>query len=210
MVSTDDEDLYDLVRVLRAHGMAREASSKELARSYTQKYRDLDPDFIFVYPAYNVRPTEIGAVIGRCQLRRLHTNNKLRSENLKVFLENLDQEVYRTDFETEGSCNYAFTLVLRNPDATFRDRVVRALEEHGVEFRRGTSGGGNQLREPYLTKLLGDSEYRKYPNVDHIHFYGFYIGNYPSLERDKIIALCDLLNGLAHAGAFRSGLGTST
>jgi CDP-6-deoxy-D-xylo-4-hexulose-3-dehydrase len=65
-----------------------------------------------------------------------------------------------------------------------------------VEFRRGTSGGGNQLRQPYLRRLLGD-EYRKYPNSDHVHFYGFYIGNYPTLERDKILRLCDLLNGLA-------------
>ncbi len=29
-----------------------------------------------------------------------------------------------------------------------------------------------------------------------MHFFGFYIGNYPTLERDKILRLCDLLNGL--------------
>ena len=33
------------------------------------------------------------------------------------------------------------------------------------------------------------------PQVDHVHFYGFYIGNYPALERDKILRLCELLNG---------------
>jgi CDP-6-deoxy-D-xylo-4-hexulose-3-dehydrase len=32
--------------------------------------------------------------------------------------------------------------------------------------------------------------------VDHVHFYGFYIGNYPELERDRIAALCDMLNAL--------------
>jgi CDP-6-deoxy-D-xylo-4-hexulose-3-dehydrase len=36
-----------------------------------------------------------------------------------------------------------------------------------------------------------------YPRADHVHFYGFYIGNYPSLPRDKLLRLCDLLNGLA-------------
>ena len=32
--------------------------------------------------------------------------------------------------------------------------------------------------------------------ADHVHFYGFYIGNYPSLERERILWLCELLNGL--------------
>ena len=36
----------------------------------------------------------------------------------------------------------------------------------------------------------------KYPNVDHIHFYGFYIGNYPELDKEKIRELCSILNDL--------------
>ena len=73
---------------------------------------------------------------------------------------------------------------------------MSALREHGVEFRRGSSGGGNQLRQPYLRKLLGETEFTKYPVVDHVHFYGFYIGNYPDLEREKIQDLCSILNQL--------------
>jgi CDP-6-deoxy-D-xylo-4-hexulose-3-dehydrase len=65
-----------------------------------------------------------------------------------------------------------------------------------VEFRRGTSGGGNQLRQPYVRKLLGDRAYENYPKVDHVHFYGYYIGNYPELEQSKIVALCAMLNQL--------------
>ena len=54
----------------------------------------------------------------------------------------------------------------------------------------------HQLRQPYLRRLLGPDEYKKYPCADHVHFYGFYIGNYPTLERDKILRLCELLNNL--------------
>ena len=111
-------------------------------------------------------------------------------------LDGLDPALYRTDFRVEGSCNYAFTLVLRDPDDALRDRVMETLRACGVEFRRGTSGGGNQLRQPYLKKLLGEEAWRGYPNVDHVHFYGFYIGNYPDLERSKIGELCAVLNGL--------------
>ena len=68
------------------------------------------------------------------------------------------------------------------------------MEEKGIEFRRGSSGGGNQLRQPYLKKLLPEKEYEKYPEVEHIHFFAYYIGNYPSLEKEKILhSIC--LNG---------------
>jgi len=196
MISTNDLQLYETLRMLRSHGMVRESKSAELRKRYRGKHPDLNPDFIFAFAGYNVRSTEINAIIGRSQLKRLDENNKLRTENLLLFLNNLDSEKYRTDFAVEGSCNYAFTLVLKSPDPVLCENVMRALQQHGVEFRRGTSGGGNQLRQPYLKKVVGDKEFEKYPVVDHVHFYGFYIGNYPGLERDKILQLCSLLNEL--------------
>jgi len=196
MISTNDSDLYETLRMLRSHGMVRESSSDELRQSYAEKHPDLNPDFIFAFPAYNVRSTEINAVMGRSQIKRLDENNKLRSENLALFLESLDPTKYRTDFETAGSCNYAFTLVLKRPDPVFSNQVMETLREHGVEYRRGTSGGGNQLRQPYLRRLLGEPDLSQFPNVDHVHFYGFYIGNYPGLEREKILVLCSLLNSI--------------
>jgi CDP-6-deoxy-D-xylo-4-hexulose-3-dehydrase len=196
MISTNDSDLYETLRMLRSHGMVRESGSDELRQSYAERHPDLNPDFIFAFPAYNMRSTEINAVMGRSQIKRLDENNKLRSENLALFLESLDPNKYRTDFETAGSCNYAFTLVLKRPDPVFSDQVIKTLREHGVEYRRGTSGGGNQLRQPYLRRLLGEPDLSQFPNVDHVHFYGFYIGNYPGLEREKILALCSLLNSI--------------
>jgi CDP-6-deoxy-D-xylo-4-hexulose-3-dehydrase len=196
VISTDDAQLYEMLRMLRSHGMVREAESAEFKKSYAEKHADLNPDFIFAFPAYNVRSTEINAVIGRSQLKRLDENNRARTENLKLFLDNLDPQKYQTDFVTEGSCNYAFTLVLRRADPVLRDNVMKALRQARVEFRRGTSGGGNQLRQPYLKRLLGEQEFAKYPNVDHVHFHGFYIGNFPGLEREKIRALTNMLNAL--------------
>ena len=192
-VCTNDPGLYETVRMLRSHGMVREAMSQDTKRRYRMNHPDLNPDFIFAFPAYNVRPTEIGAVLGRSQLKRLDENNRVRIRNLQTFLSHLDPDKYQTDFAVEGSCNYAFTLVLNRPDPVLRDNVERAMREHGVEFRRGLSGGGNQLRQPYLRRVRGD-ECEQYPNVNHVHFYGWYIGNYPGLGEEKILALCQLLN----------------
>lgn len=196
MICTNDSNLYEMLRMFRSHGMVRESTSDELKQSYYDRHPDLNPDFIFAFPAYNVRSTEINAVIGRSQLKRLDENNKIRTENLLLFLQNLDPDKYETDFETEGSCNYAFTLILKHPDTTQRDKVMQALREQGVEFRRGTAGGGNQLRQPYLKKIFGETDLTKYSRVDHVHFYGFYIGNYPGLEKDKILQLCSIVNKL--------------
>jgi CDP-6-deoxy-D-xylo-4-hexulose-3-dehydrase len=194
MVCTNDGELYETVRMLRSHGMVRESQSPEVRRRYEQKHPDLNPDFIFAFPAYNVRSTEINAVLGRTQLKRLDANNHRRTENLRTFLANLDPKRYRTDFALEGSCNYAFTLVLKEPDQRFAGAVMKALREAGVEFRRGTSGGGNQLRQPYLRRIVGEEAWKKYPKVDHVHFFGMYIGNYPDLEHERILELCALLN----------------
>jgi len=196
MISTNSSDLYYLLRMYRSHGMVRESKSEDVRQAYENHYPDLNPDFIFAFPAYNMRSTEINAVIGRSQLKRLDANNRIRTENLQLFLRHLDPNKYQTDFETEGSCNYAFTLVLKRPDPALCQNVMCTLREHGVEFRRGSSGGGNQLRQPYLRKLFGETEFAKYPVVDHVHFYGFYIGNYPELEKEKISALCSILNQL--------------
>jgi CDP-6-deoxy-D-xylo-4-hexulose-3-dehydrase len=197
MVCTDDEDVYETVRMLRSHGMVRELDSRQRKEEYWEAHPDLNPDFIFAHPAWNVRSTEINAIIGRSQLPRLADNIRLRTENLRLFLDHLDPSAYQTDFTTQGSSNYALMLILREPDANLCRQVMVALRAGGVEFRRGLSGGGNQLRQPYLRRVVGPDEHRKYPRVEHVHFYGFYIGNYPTLAREKILRLCDLLNELA-------------
>lgn len=194
MVCTNDSAIYETVRMLRSHGMVRESTSPQLKDSYAARHSDLNPEFIFAYPAYNMRSTELNAVIGRSQLGRLNDNNKLRTRNLKLFLENLDPTKFQTDFELEGSSNYAFTLVLREPNRDLCQNVMNAMKQHGVEFRRGLSGGGNQVRQPYLRKYVGAEAWKDFPRVDHVHFYGFYLGNYPGLEPEKILQLCELLN----------------
>ena len=194
MVCTNNETIYETIRMLRSHGMVRESTSNDIKQKYINEHPDLSPDFIFAYPAYNVRNTEIGAVIGRNQLKRLDKNNVKRRTNFEIFLNNLDSNKYRTDFDLEGSCNYAFNLVIKEPNPEFRDRVEKVMRKAGVEFRRGSSGGGNQLRQPYLRGIVPAKEHEKYPEIEHIHFYGYYIGNYPEVEEQKILDLCSLLN----------------
>lgn len=194
MVCTDDPELYQQVRILRSHGMVREASDPAIRTGYQAENPELNPDFIFAYPAYNVRNTEIGGILGRSQLKRLDANVLRRTENLKRFLGRIDASKYRTDFELEGSSNYAFNLILREPDQDLVQRVMAKMRENGIEFRRGSAGGGNQVRQPYLRGIVPDGHHLEFPETEHVHFYGFYLGNFPDLRDEEIDAICAILN----------------
>ena len=196
MICTDDPQVYQQARMLRSHGMVREANDAAVQESYRSSNPELNPDFIFAYPAYNVRNTEIGAIMGRSQLKRLDDMVERRTDNLLRFLKRIDNDKYRTDFKLEGSSNYAFNLVLKRADDELVERLMRRMRESGVEFRRGSAGGGNQIRQPYLKGVVPDGHHREFPHTEHVHFYGFYIGNFPDLKDAEIDELCGILNSV--------------
>ncbi len=192
MISTNDVNFYQLCRSLRSHGMVREFNDDKLIEKYAEKYPSLNQDFVFIGPAHNFRSTEINAVLGLCQLEKLDLNNQIRINNFEHFIENLDSEKYHTDFKMDGQCNYAFIVIMKNTDFDLRDRIEKMMDEHGIEFRRGLSGGGNQMRQPYFRNR--DINFDEFPNIEHVHNFSWYIGNYPSLDMDKIKGLITLLN----------------
>ena len=198
MICTNDKKIYEIGRMLRSHGMVREANNQEFEKKMIKKYVNLSPKFIFLYPAYNFRNTEIGAVIGLNQLGSLDKNNEKRKRNFKLFLQLINKDKYVTNFLIEGSCNYAFPLILKKPDFKFRKILEDILNKNGIEFRRGNAGGGNQLRQPYLKSFIKNVNLKNFKRVDHIHFFGYYIGNYPSLSYKKIKKICKILNSVSY------------
>jgi len=196
MVCTDDPDVYQRVRMFRSHGMTREANDIEFREGFQNDYPELNPDFIFAFPAYNTRNNEIGGVLGRSQLKRLDQIIKSRSLNLERFLNQIDSKRYRTNFKLDGSSNYAFNLILKEPDDTLTEKLETRMRENGIEFRRGSAGGGNQLRQPYLQSFIPKNYHQQFPEVEHVHFYGYYIGNFPDLRSGEIDEICEIINSV--------------
>ena len=185
-----DQKIYEYARMFRSHGMTREASS-ETQKKFTRS--DINPLFTFAVPGYNMRSTELNAVLGMEQITRLDYNIQHRCNNLNVWIKNLDNSLYFVDFDLEGSSNYALPLILnKNTDMS---KVCAILEEEKVEYRLGTAGGGNQARQPYLErydfKISGELQVSNY-----IHDYGLYLGNHPELKEQQIINLCRRLNNV--------------
>ncbi len=192
MVSTNSENIYQLAKMFRSHGMTREASD-EIQKKYSNK--NLNPLFTFAVPGYNMRSTEINAVLGISQINRLDKNIKHRKENLKTWLELLDSDLYYTEFLTDGNSSFALPLILRKDNNCLND-VCKILNDELVEYRLGTAGGGNQARQPYLKnyehKIVGNLETSNY-----IHDRGLYIGNHTDLTRSQIYNLCKKLNNVS-------------
>jgi CDP-6-deoxy-D-xylo-4-hexulose-3-dehydrase len=197
MISTNDPRIYDYVRMMRSHGMVRESQFDDTKRIYGQSYPDLNPDFVFAFAAYNMRPTEINGILGISQLKRLDSNVQKRTQNFQIFLRNLDSKIFFTEMEFEGSSNYAFPIILQKSHSHLSSKVEKILSSNGVEFRRGLSGGGNQIRQPYLKNAGLNLDLSDFSEVDHVHFNAWYVGNYPDLDSKQIEILCGLLNKLS-------------
>ena len=196
MICTNDELVYQQVRMLRSHGMVRESNDQTFREKYINENPELNPDFIFAFPAYNTRNTEIGGILGRSQLKRLDKMVEIRNDNLKIFLNTINPNIYRTDFKLEGCSNYAFNLILKEPDVDFVKILMSKMKENGIEFRRGSAGGGNQIRQPYLKTIVPENHHLNFPNVEHVHFYGFYIGNFPDLKKEEVLDISKILNSI--------------
>ncbi|MBC8303568.1 MAG: DegT/DnrJ/EryC1/StrS aminotransferase family protein [Pelagibacterales bacterium] len=194
MISTNNKKFYDICCMLRGHGLVRESKFKETRNRYLKKHKDLNSEFIFSDIGFNFRNNEIGAVLGLNQIKKLSKNISLRNRNMSLFIRLLNKNKFFTDFDLKGSSNYAFPVILKEKNFKKRDIFEKILKKNKIEFRRGNAGGGNQLRQPYLKKFLFNK--KNFQNVEHIHHFGYYIGNYPSLKLSKIIKLVNILNSI--------------
>ena len=200
MVCVNDDNANDIIRLFRSHGMTREGS-QELQDNFVRNYPELNPLFTFAVAGFNVRSTEINAVLGIEQMNRIDLNVDKRRYNFKVWLDNLDKNKFYTEFDVEGNSNFALPLIMKRG---YEDRfninddfsgVRDILDLSGVEYRLGTAGGGNQALQPYLKKY----DYRiegDLTNVNYVHNNSLYIGNHTDLNDEQIINLCKMLNNV--------------
>lgn len=194
MISTNDEETYQYARMFRSHGMLREATSDSLKQNVLEAHRDLNEEFVFVDSCFNFRSTELNAILGLSQLARLDSNIESRNKNFNIFISSLCDKTFFTDFDLVGMSNYAFQVILKNPDiVAFKELTVR-LDNAGIEYRRGSAGGGNQLRQPYLRDHLSHSP-ESLENTDFIHHYCLYVGNSPELTETDIKYITSVING---------------
>jgi CDP-6-deoxy-D-xylo-4-hexulose-3-dehydrase len=173
MVSTNNSELYELMRMKRSHGFAREASSDKF-NFYKKKYQSILPSFLFVTDGYNFRNTELSAVLGIAQLKRLDSFIEQRNINFKRYLGIIRKfpHHFHVPIDYPGISSFSFPFMCRRSE-TF-EYLKKQFDVHKIEYRPIV--GGNLLNQPFLENYAftyGKSCY----NVDLLQEFGLYIGN---------------------------------
>lgn len=190
MICTNNSDLYDLMRIKRSHGLSREAINSD---KYNKQAPDIDPQFLFVTDGYNVRSTELNAVLGLQQLKRLDDIVEKRRLNFVKFAQIINR--YPTKFYPVSvpatNSNYSFPFVARTPE--IMHQIRKQLKEHGIDHRPLV--GGNLLRQPFL-KGHDFTVTKPQYTVDLINNQGFYIGNSQFITKKDLQTLEEIIDQL--------------
>ncbi len=195
MISTNSKEIDRLAKMKRGHGLLRDSQDKNFIKKNIKKSKDLNNDFIFSTEGFNLRNTELAAVIGIEQIKRLNNSIKQRNNNHILYLKLLRGDIFFKNFNLKGSSNYGLHLILKKPNTNLFRKVLSILNKNSIEYRLGSLG--NQLRQPYLKKFKNTKNINSLKNTEHMHFFSVYIGNNQFLEKKKIIKLCEDLNTIS-------------
>lgn len=179
MVCTDNEELYELMKIKRSHGMAR-LHSKKYYEEAIAKFPRIDPKFLFLTDGYNFRNTELNAVLGIEQLKRLDENIKIRRDNFAYFIEHLDGDMFYKPYNDPQNSSYAFPFICKRTEDC--KELKKLFDEMGIEHRPIVSG--NLLLHPFLDKWKDSVDAS---NANILNDNGVYIGNSQFITRDMLV-----------------------
>lgn len=150
VVTTNDEWLYQAMLCLRSHGWDRHLPEKNVFGVKPGKFN-------FLFPGYNLRPTEMQSAIGLCQLEKLPRLIEARRENAASFPLKTQKEIGKSSW-------FGFTVFDEDVEL-----VSKTCEARPVVT-------GNFLRSPSI-KHYKYEVFGKTPNADYIHDNACFIGN---------------------------------
>jgi CDP-6-deoxy-D-xylo-4-hexulose-3-dehydrase len=189
LIVTDDEELYQILLSLRAHGWTRNLPKKNLV--CTDKSDDpFEESFRFVLPGYNVRPLEIEGALGIEQVKRLPSLIAARRENGKLMQASLaNHPDIIIQQEIGESSWFGFSLVIRPDSKLTRKALVKKLNELGFESRPIVAGN---FAKNEVVKYFDSEVHGILKNAEHIDQNGLFVGNHHYPIPEAFVALTQL------------------
>ena len=193
IVLTEDRELFELVKSMRAHGWMRDLPDDSVIAD--KRDDDFYEAYRFILPGYNVRPIEMSGAIGLEQLKKLPAMTAARRKNWALF-----QKLFAGDNrfviqrENGKSSAFCFTIVL-NPGAGLeRPRIMAALKQADIGYRIITGGciTRHDVIKHYDYECVG-----ALPNANLAHDLGFFVGNHPMDLTPQITRLREVLDRAA-------------
>lgn len=188
LISTNDKVVYDMLKQLRSHGWDRDLDATRQAELRSEwNVDDFSALYTFYVPGFNVRSTDLQAVIGIGQLERVDEMIEKRNTNFQIFKEKLSPYTW-FPIEKEGSFTASFCIPIIAPDKAIKDKIVELLLKNNVECRPLICG--SMGIQPFYIKEYGRLEL---PNVSKIDERGLYIPNNPKLTPEEIELMCNCI-----------------
>ena len=184
-VLTDDNELADYLRILRAHGWVRDTEYNTLWHKTGDVFED---SFRFVLPGYCVRPLELSAAVGKVQLEKWPEQYKGRLENAKTFCRVMKGKSVVVPEYTEQSTWFGFPVLCKSGIAR-RDLLYRC-KQAGIESRPIVSG--NFVNQP-VTRKLNHRVSGRLTNAECIDKTGLFFGNHSIDLSEQINRLGELV-----------------
>lgn len=189
---TDDDELYQYMLAIRAHGWTRNLPENSVL--HVKNENPFYESFCFVVPGFNLRPLEMEGALAVEQLRKLGGFIDQRRKNAEYFKQTVGKdERFYMQKELGRASWFGFALVLRESNTELRDRVVATLRASGIETRPIVAG--NFARQPVFPKLHATVA-GELTNADHIHDNGFFVGNHSIDMREQIDYMKSVLDGM--------------
>lgn len=192
MVCTNNNDLYELMRMKRSHGMARESSPERFCR-YIDENPDISKQFLFMTDGYNFRNHEVCAVLGLSQLKRLDDMISIRRKNYKDFCVSIAHNVHKFYIPEykNGNSSFCFPIICKDPENM--NRLKDIFDSKGIEHRPIVSG--NLLRHPAFRKYSICTQ-KEHLNVEILHTSGVYVGNNHFVTQNQMKVLSNILDSI--------------
>lgn len=196
VVSTNDEELYHHLLMLRSHGWLKDLPA-ELADSIRAKYGidNFRQPFTFVIPGYNLRPTDVNAVIGMLQIKKLDDTVRRRVDNHLVYQRELKGVLdFAPGLPGDTISSISFCAVAK--DAAERRKIVTELDRNRIDTRIFTAG--NLGAHPFWFERYGRFSA---PVADRLNAGGFFLPNNQTLGRPEIEWICGIVREAAKRSA---------
>jgi len=190
MISTNDSSLYDIMKMKRTHGLARASDRFD---EYSNLNPEIEKSFLFVTDGYNFRNTELGAVLGLSQLKKLDKFISIRRKNYEEYVKivNESDSLYPVTFNS-GNSSFCFPFICKTKE--IKKKLISLFNENGVEYRPIV--GGNLLKQPYLDYKICSEKSEEELNANIIHENGIYVGNSQFVGNKEIKILKNIIEKL--------------
>ena len=193
MITTDQDDISDYVRCLRAHGWTRDLSNESDFRKI--KINKFKEKYMFALPGYNLRPNELNAVTGLCQLKKFQSFMTTRKQNSINFKNLFSDESFCIIQKSEHESSWlGFSIILNGPLTNKRSHLVYELEKAKIEYRPIITG--NFLKNPVIN-YYDYSISENLNNTETVDNSGLYVGNYHCPLDSQISKLYEITKKLS-------------